>query len=132
MRIRRIVPNIASADPNLCRDFYAGFLGLRVAMDMGWITTYVSPDNPTAQVSVMRCEAPPSANQSLSLSVEVADVDAAHREAVARGYPIVYPLTDEPWGVRRFHVTDPNGVVVNIMCHLSPPGAGQPAADPNK
>jgi uncharacterized glyoxalase superfamily protein PhnB len=26
-------------------------------------------------------------------------------------------LTDEPWGVRRFFVTDPNGVVLNVMRH---------------
>jgi catechol 2,3-dioxygenase-like lactoylglutathione lyase family enzyme len=117
MGIRRIVPNIVSADPELCRDFYAGFLGLRVAMDMGWIVTYVSPDNPTAQISVVRGDAPLAAERSVSLTVEVADVDSAYREAVARGLPILYPLTDEPWGVRRFHVADPNGVVVNVMCH---------------
>jgi len=29
----------------------------------------------------------------------------------------VYPLTDEPWGVRRFFVRDPNGVVLNVMSH---------------
>jgi predicted enzyme related to lactoylglutathione lyase len=126
MGIRRIVPNIVSAHPDLCREFYASFLGMQVAMDMGWIATYVSPENPTAQVSVVRGEAPPAADRSISLSVEVADVDASHREAVARGYPILYPLTDEPWGVRRFHVADPNGVVVNVMCHISA-GARQPA-----
>jgi hypothetical protein len=26
-------------------------------------------------------------------------------------------LTDEPWGVRRFFVKDPNGVVVNVLSH---------------
>jgi predicted enzyme related to lactoylglutathione lyase len=129
MGIRRIVPNIVSAHPDLCREFYAGFLGLRVAMDMGWIATYVSPDNPTAQISVVRGEAPPAADRSISLSVEVADVDASHREAVARGYPILYPLTDEPWGVRRFHVADPNGVVVNVMCHQPPTAARQTQAE---
>jgi predicted enzyme related to lactoylglutathione lyase len=107
----------------LCRDFYAGFLGLRAAMDMGWIATYVSPDNPTAQISVVRGEAPPDATRLVSLSVEVEDVDRMHQEAVTRGYPIVYPLTNEPWGVRRFHVADPNGVVVNVMCHLPAPCA---------
>jgi predicted enzyme related to lactoylglutathione lyase len=131
MGIRRIVPNIVSAHPDLCQDFYAGFLGLRVAMDMGWIVTYVSPDNPTAQISVVRGEASPAADRSISLSVEVADVDAAHREAVARGYSILYPLTDEPWGVRRFHVADPNGVVVNVMCHLPTVAAGHKQAGPN-
>lgn len=129
MGIRRIVPNIVSSHPDLCREFYSGFLGLRVAMDMGWIATYVSPDNATAQISVVRGEVPPIADRSVSLSVEVADVDLAHQEAVARGYPILYPLTDEPWGVRRFHVADPNGVVVNVMCHQPSTLARHPPAD---
>ena len=128
MGIRRIVPNIVSSHPDLCRDFYAGFLGLRVGMDLGWIVTYVSPDNPTAQVSIVRGENPPTVERSVSLTVEVADVDRAHQEAVMRGYSILYPLTDEPWGVRRFHVADPNGVVVNVMCHLPQSVAGQKPA----
>lgn len=53
MQIRRIVPNIVTAEPELCREFYAGFLALQLAMDMGWIATNVSPNNPTAQVSVL-------------------------------------------------------------------------------
>jgi predicted enzyme related to lactoylglutathione lyase len=117
MSIRRIVPNIVSRDFDKCRQFYVDFLGLRVAMDMGWIVTFVSPENPTAQVSILRGDAPPVAERSMSLSIEVADVDRLHQDAVARGYQIVYPLTDEPWGVRRFHVADPSGVVVNVMCH---------------
>jgi uncharacterized glyoxalase superfamily protein PhnB len=51
------------------------------------------------------------------ISVEVADVDAVHAEAVRRGLEIVYPLTDESWGVRRFFVIDPNRVVLNVMSH---------------
>ena len=34
------------------------------------------------------------------------------------GREIVYPLTDEEWGVRRFFVRDPGGVVVNVMSHI--------------
>ena len=30
---------------------------------------------------------------------------------------IVHPLTEEPWGVRRFFVRDPTGVVVNVVAH---------------
>jgi uncharacterized glyoxalase superfamily protein PhnB len=44
-------------------------------------------------------------------------VDGIHAEAVRRGAEIVYPLTDEAWGVRRFFVRDPNAIVLNIMCH---------------
>ena len=45
------------------------------------------------------------------------EVDAAYAEARRRGYEIVHPLTDEPWGPRRFFVRDPNGVVVNVVGH---------------
>ena len=37
MSIRRVVPNIASDQPDACREFYAGLLGFQVAMDLGWI-----------------------------------------------------------------------------------------------
>jgi uncharacterized glyoxalase superfamily protein PhnB len=44
-------------------------------------------------------------------------VDAAYAEARRRGYEIVHPLTQEPWGTRRFFVRDPNGIVVNVVGH---------------
>lgn len=40
------------------------------------------------------------------ISVEVDDVDAVFALAISADYPIAYPLTDEPWGVRRFYVRD--------------------------
>lgn len=86
-------------------------------MDMGWIVTFVAPDNQTAQISVAQTEEETAQPTDMSLSVEVADVDAAHARAVELGVEIVYPLTDKPWHVRRFHVADPNGVVVNVMSH---------------
>ena len=49
MGVKRIVPNISTGRPDLCRDFYGDFLGLDVAMDMGWIATYASPINPAVQ-----------------------------------------------------------------------------------
>lgn len=121
MNIRRIVPNIVTNHMSDSRAFFADFLGLHVAMDMGWIVTFVSPSNPTAQISLLE-GAPASATHAISLSVEVDDVDAMHQRATARGLPIVYPLTTEPWGVRRFHVADPNGVIVNVISHHTPAG----------
>jgi len=73
-----------------------GLLGFQVAMDRGWILTFGSPSNPTAQLSVVRQDA--SAPVIPQATVEVADVDAVHAQAVRRGVELVYPLTDEPWG----------------------------------
>ena len=115
MSIRRVVPNIASDKLEASHDFYVGLLGFQVAMDLGWILTLVSPSNPTAQLSVLREDA--TAPVVPQLTVEVADVDAVHTEALRRGLELVHPLTDEPWGVRRFFVKDPNGVVLNVVSH---------------
>ena len=49
---------------------------------------------------------------------DAAAVDAAHAEALRRGLSVVYPLTDEPWGIRRFFVEDPGGTVVSGLAHI--------------
>lgn len=116
MTIRRIVPDIKSTRLDDSRAFYVDFLGLQVGMDLGWVVTFVSPSNPTAQISVMRDDNPSTILPNMS--VEVAEVDEVHARAIERGLQIVYPLTDEPWGIRRFFVVDPNGVIVNVSSHL--------------
>ena len=121
MSVKRIVPDIKSTHLDASRQFYVDVLGLEVVMDMGFIVTLVSPSNPTAQVSLMRDD--DSSTILPQISIEVADVDDVHSRAVSRGLNIVYPLTNEPWGVRRFFVTDPSGTVINVMCHV---GGAQP------
>jgi catechol 2,3-dioxygenase-like lactoylglutathione lyase family enzyme len=119
MTIRRAVPNLVSDDLASAREFYAGFLGFDVAMDEPGFTMFASPSNRTAQISVAD-RAQPDVDRGISeayVSVEVSDVDALHAEAVRRGLEIVYPLTDEPWGIRRFFVRDPDGRVINVAMH---------------
>jgi catechol 2,3-dioxygenase-like lactoylglutathione lyase family enzyme len=116
MSIRRVVPNITFDRPDESRAFYSDFLGFEVGMDMGWIITFVSPTNPTAQINVFGRDG--SAPVDPQITVEVEDVDAVHAAAKQRGLEIVHPLTNESWGVRRFFVRDPNGTVVNVMSHV--------------
>ena len=120
MSIRRVVPDIKSKHMDESRAFYADFLGLKIGMDMGNITTFVSPSNPTAQITVMYDDGVSAVLPNIS--VEVTDVDDVHARAIERRLEIIYPLTNEPWGVRRFFLMDPNGVVLNIMSHLPGPG----------
>lgn len=110
-----MVPDFQADDPSASAEFYAEVLGFEVAMDQGWIVTFAAPDNPAAQISVMRQDA--SASVQPDASIEVDNVDAAHAAAQRLGYEIVHPLTTEPWGVRRFFVREPNGKVLNILTH---------------
>jgi len=116
MDIRRVVPNLkASAPLERSRQFYEGVIGLELAMDLGWIISFRSRSNPTAQLAVLLNDA--TAPVHPDVSVEVEDVDAVYRKAEGAGAEIIHPLTDESWGVRRFFVRDPNGAVINVLSH---------------
>jgi predicted enzyme related to lactoylglutathione lyase len=115
VRVRRIVPDLHADDPAAARSFYEDVLGLEVAMDFGWIVTFAAPGDGRVQLSVMTRDA--SAPVRPDISIEVDDVDAVHATAVRLGHEIVHPLTDEPWGVRRFFVREPTGKVLNILSH---------------
>lgn len=123
MAVRRIVANIAAADPDAARAFYGGVLGLEVAMDLGWIITFAAsgaapgaaPGHAPPQVSVAREGG--SGTPVPDLSVEVDDLEDVHRRALAAGFALEYGPVREPWGVTRFHLRDPFGRLVNVLAH---------------
>ena len=114
MGANRIVPNRYAKDAGEGRAFFTEVLGLDVAMTQDFITTYRSPGTDSVQLSVVSHD--PSGLKP-DYSVGVDDVDVRHNLAVAQGLEIVYPLRDEPWGVRRFFVRDPLGGIANIVGH---------------
>jgi catechol 2,3-dioxygenase-like lactoylglutathione lyase family enzyme len=87
MSIKRVVPDIMSQRMDESRKFYAEFLGFDVAMGMGWVLTFASPQNPTAQITVMQRNE--KATPQPNMSVEVDNVDAVHPKALELGLPIV-------------------------------------------
>jgi uncharacterized glyoxalase superfamily protein PhnB len=84
-------------------------------MDHGWIRTYAAGGRMAPQISF--ASEGGSGTPVPDLSIEVDDVDATYATMTAAGFAIVYPPTDESWGVRRFYVRDPFGKVVNILTH---------------
>ncbi|CAM1366511.1 conserved hypothetical protein [Tenacibaculum litoreum] len=117
--MRRIVLNIYSNDLEKSKNFYIDFLGMDLAMDMGWILTFVSKENETAQISIFQNEKnKPLDNSAIFLSIEVSNIDNWYKHAEEQKIEIVYPITNENWGVRRFFVKDPNGVTINLLTHL--------------
>lgn len=117
--IRRVVPNVYSDDMGQSKKFYTHFLAMDLVMDRGWVMTFASNKNLTAQVSIFKNEAKKVLdNKAIFISIEVANVDEMCRRAQEQDVEIVYPITNEPWKVRRFFVKDPNGVTINILSHL--------------
>ena len=51
----------------------------------------------------------------------VEDVDAAYARLQEQGVEIVTPIETEPWGERYFQMTDPNGVIYQLVQWVTPP-----------
>jgi predicted enzyme related to lactoylglutathione lyase len=118
--IRRIVPNIYSDQIEESKEFYLDFLRMDLVMDLGWILTFASKENPTAQINIFKNEGTESPdNKSVFISIEISDVDNMYERAEKMSCKIVYKLTNESWGVRRFFVKDPNGATINLLAHKS-------------
>ncbi|MEE1800368.1 MULTISPECIES: VOC family protein [unclassified Streptomyces] len=45
----------------------------------------------------------------------VADLEAEYERLRKEGVPVTMPLREEPWGERLFQVTDPNGVILQLV-----------------
>lgn len=114
MAVKRVKPNIRSDDFAGSRRFYTELIGLGGGEGLDWIL-FFGGETREVQLSVMRLDI--KAGIHPDVSIEVDDVDDVHTRCVAAGAEIVYPLTDEPWGLRRFFVRDPNGAVINVTQH---------------
>ena len=107
--------------PAEARAFYEVFLGFRVAMDEDGMLMLASTSTPTTQIIIAWNSASAVDPELLmvDVSIEVADVDDAHKRAIAEGLDIVRELRDEPWGVRHFFIRDPSGRTINIASHIA-------------
>lgn len=114
MSVKRIKPNIQSDRFDESRTFYRDVVGLEEQGGLDWIL-FFGTERREVQLSVMRLDI--KAGVHPEISIEVDDVDAVFNRAVEAGADIVYPLTDEDWGLRRFFVRDPNGTVINVTQH---------------
>ena len=114
MGVKRIKPNILSEHLEESRAFYNDVIGLDGGDGLDWIL-FFGTDQPEVQLSVMKLDV--MARVHPDVSIEVDDVDDVYERARAAGAEIVYPLTHEEWGLRRFFVRDPNGAVINVTQH---------------
>ncbi len=59
----------------------------------------------------------------LIVAFVVTDIDAEYDRIRSEGVEITTPIETEPWGERYFQVTDPNGVILQLVQWIHQPGA---------
>ena len=116
-----VTPRVAA-----CRDFWVAHLGFSVVFEATWFVL-LQAEGDTASLAFMTPEHPsappgpePFAGPGMCFELQVEDARAAHAEALARGLPVTLPLTDEPFGQRRFGFTDPSGLWVDVVEQIEP------------
>jgi len=56
----------------------------------------------------------------LTLAFTVTDLEAEYERLKNEQVTITMPLREEPWGERLFQVTDPNGVIIQLVDWVTP------------
>jgi catechol 2,3-dioxygenase-like lactoylglutathione lyase family enzyme len=128
MEIKDLYALVVVPDPLAQRDWYVEHLGFSVGFEQDWVVYLVAPGERRFGVCFMRegldDQLPqfrtPIAGSSVLLTIEVADADAALREAEGSGLAPEISLRDEPWGQRHFMLRDPAGIWVDVVQQLVP------------
>jgi catechol 2,3-dioxygenase-like lactoylglutathione lyase family enzyme len=117
-------PIIVTEHFTACRDFWTTHLGFGVVFENDWFVYLQAESASMAFMSPAHPSSPPGPeaySAGISMELEVADAEAALAEFRASGREPDYPLTDEPFGQRRFSVKDPSGLWINIVQQLAMP-----------
>jgi len=115
MIVKRVVANLTTDVPSVTAASYRNLLELDGLMDQGWIVTLGS--KATARVQMSLASEGGSGTPVPDLSIEVDDPSEVLVRAASMQLAIEYGPTSEPWGVRRFHIRDPEGRLLNILSH---------------
>lgn len=133
MNVSASTLSLTVADVDASRAFLCTHLGYEVAMaDDGFVS--LTRGDAAVDVVLLRGGTdvlPPEQRDQraagLILALTVTDLAAEEARLRAAGAPITMPLREEPWGERLFQMTDPNGVVVQLVEWADAAGGADPA-----
>jgi catechol 2,3-dioxygenase-like lactoylglutathione lyase family enzyme len=119
--------------PNLqeCRDFYRMWLDFEVVFEASWFLLLKSANTSLAFMHPEHPSSPPEPGaydgNGAFLTLQVEDAGEEYERVVGKGLQCALPLTDEPWGQRRFAVIDPAGMWIDVVEQTEPePGWWDP------
>ncbi|GHC59994.1 VOC family protein [Streptomyces cinnamoneus] len=125
--------SLTVADVDASRDFFCTHLGYQVAMAADGFASLTRGDDAAADIVLLRrgsAVLPPEQRDQqatgLIFALTVTALEAEERRLREAGAPITMPLREEPWGERLFQMTDPNGIVVQLVEWAAPAEPAQP------
>jgi len=128
MRYEDAYPVVFVRDIAATTEFYTHTLGLDLRFQSDFFVLLALPGGERGAAAFVLEDHPTSPPDgpaltpggSAFLTLQVADAAEAYEEQLRAATAIEYPLTDEPWGQRRFGLLDPNGLYVDIVEQIEP------------
>ena len=127
MDLTSLYPVLMTGDVTGAAEFYREVLGFETTFAAAWYVSLrhgglelalLDPTHPTIP-AVFRG----GAAHGVLINLEVADVDAVHRELTGRaGVEVVLPLRTEDFGQRHFILAGPDGVLIDVITPIDPRG----------
>ena len=126
MNITASALSLNVADPEASAAFVRDHFGFQQEMaadgfvslsrpDAGFNLIYLRTGLPTFKPATMAGHA-----SGLLVVFTVEDIDAEYARLQAEGVDIVTPIETEPWGERYFQMSDPNGVIYQLVQWVAP------------
>jgi catechol 2,3-dioxygenase-like lactoylglutathione lyase family enzyme len=127
MQLTSFYPVLSSDDVAATKAFYTTYLGFSVTFEADWYVSLRQSVEPFYELAIIARdhETMPEGYRrpvsGLILNFEVADVDAEYVRLVEQGgLDALVPLRSEAFGQRHFIVTDPNGVMIDVIKVIPP------------
>ncbi|WP_431971254.1 VOC family protein [Nocardia sp. bgisy134] len=122
MRITASAISLNVADPQASAKFVIDHLGFTEKMSADGFVSLERPDAGmnliylrTGLPTFKPTSAAGSAGDGLLVVFVVDDIDAEYARLRGEGAPIVTPIETEEWGERYFQMSDPNGIVIQLV-----------------
>ncbi|MFJ4775059.1 VOC family protein [Streptomyces sp. NPDC088762] len=128
MNVTTSTLSLTVADVDASREFFRTHLGYEVAVEADGFAS-LSRGDAAADIVLLRRGIevlPPEQRDQqatgLIFALTVTDIEAEELRLRAAGAPITMALREEAWGERLFQLTDPNGIVVQLVEWATPDG----------
>ncbi len=130
MQLSSFYPVISTANVAETADFYTRHLGFTVTFAADWYVSLRLSEGAGYELAILDHTHPTipagfrKPVQGLLLNFEVEDVDAEYERLVVQAQlPLQLDIRDEDFGQRHFIISDPSGVLIDMIKPIPPSAA---------
>jgi uncharacterized glyoxalase superfamily protein PhnB len=126
MKCSSFYPVIMTGDVAGTAAFYKTNFRFQALFENDWYVHLQSAEDAGVNIGIVQWdhETVPEAGRrqagGLLINFEVEDVDAEYERIEALGLEVLLPLRSEAFGQRHFIVSDPNGVLIDVITPIPP------------